>query len=105
MATADISPGLHTQVPGDEGHSQKDKAAAAPEEPQHPAQQKMLSAVNSRVPLGLWASVWAAHKLWLAKEDSYDHWCLVCQEGRHLLKCDSIECTVFNMQHVRHRLI
>ena len=41
----------------------------------------------------------AAHKVWLimTKEDGYDHWCLVCQEGGCLLKCDNAECTA--VQH------
>ena len=99
MAAANVGSGLHAQMSEDEGHGQKGEAGAAPEELKHPAQQKVTvpSAVNSRVPLGLWASVWAAHKLWLAKDYGSDHWCLVCQEGGHLLKCDNVACTA--VQH------
>ena len=57
------------------------EAAAGQDKPTHAAQQKVPSAVNSRVPLGLRASVWDAHKRWLAKAGGYDHWCRVCQEG------------------------
>ena len=55
MAMADVRLGLRAQEPGDKGHGQKGEAAAAPEELRHLAQQKVPSAVNSRVPLGLWA--------------------------------------------------
>jgi hypothetical protein len=34
---------------------------------------------------------------WVLKEDGYDHWCLVCQEGGQLLKCDNAACTA--VQH------
>ena len=98
MAMAGVDPGSRAQELGDERHRRKGEAAAEPEEPKHLAQQKVPSAVNSRVPLGLWASVWAAHKIWLAREDGYDHWCQVCQEGGHLLKCDNVGCAV--VQHV-----
>ena len=61
------------------------------------------STVNSRVPLGLWASVWAAHKPWLAKEDGYDHWCQlgvsggrVLVEMRHRWMHGSSTCGVFD---------
>ena len=97
-AAAGVEPGSRAQGLGDEQHRRKGEVAADPEELKHPAQQKVPSVVNSRVPLGLWASVWAAHKLRLAREDGYDHWYQVCQEGGHLLKCDSIGCTA--VQHV-----
>ena len=37
------------------------KGSEEEEEETHPAQQRVPQAVNSRVPLGLWAHVWAAH--------------------------------------------
>ena len=37
------------------------------------------------------------HRNWVLKEDGYDHWCLVCQEGGQLLKCDNAACTA--VQH------
>ena len=97
VATAESGPGLHARESAQSGRGQRDEATDGSEELGHPAQLKMPSAVNSRVPLGLWASVWAAHKIWLAREDGYDHWCLVCQEGGHLLKCDNVGCTA--VQH------
>ena len=95
--TAAGGPGLHTDRLGTSGRDQQESTTDTPEELGHPAQQKVPSATNSRVPLGLWASVWAAHMNWVLKEDGYDHWCLVCQEGGQLLKCDNAACTA--VQH------
>ena len=97
LSAAGVESRAQTQGSGDERHGRKTKAVTDPDERKHPARRKVPSAVNSRVPLGLWASVWDAHRQWLAKEDGYDHWCRVCQEGGHLLKCDSIGCTA--VQH------
>ena len=47
----------------------KGPATARPdsqEEESPPAQRRVPQAVNSRVPLGLWAHVWKAHLSWLA---------------------------------------
>ena len=61
--------GLHTDGSGTSGRDRQKSTIDMREELGHPAQQKVPSAINSRVPLGLWASIWAAHKIWLLKED------------------------------------
>jgi hypothetical protein len=71
------------------------KSATDPEEEEeesHPAQRRVPQAVNSRVPLGLWAHVWAAHRSWLATADGYSSWCSVCHEGGAVLLCDEAGC-------------
>ena len=57
------------------------KGSEEEEEETHPAQQRVPQAVNSRVPLGLWAHVWKAHQSWLAAADGYSSWCSICHEG------------------------
>ena len=70
--------------------------AAGPRESQeeetHPAQRRVPQAVNSRVPLGLWAHIWAAHLSWLATVDGYSSWCSICHEGDDVLLCDGASC-------------
>ena len=73
----------------------KGPAAGAREsqaEESHPAQRRVPQAVNSRVPLGLWAHVWAAHLFWLATVDRYSSWCSICHEGGAVLLCDEASC-------------
>ena len=62
------------------------------EEPSHPAQRRVPQAVNSRVPLGLWAHLWRAHTSWLATVDGYSYWCSICHEGGGVLLCDEDGC-------------
>ena len=62
------------------------------EEKSHPAQRRVPQAVNSRVPLGLWAHVWKAHLSWLATVDGYSSWCSICHEGGDVLLCDEDGC-------------
>ena len=67
-------------------------AQTAQVEESHPAQRRVPQAVNSRLPMGLWAHVWAAHLSWLAAVDGYSSWCSICHEGEDVLLCDEEGC-------------
>ena len=59
------------------GKAQAVVTKAAQVEESHSAQRRVPQAVNSRVPMGLWAHIWAAHLSWLATVDGYSSWCSI----------------------------
>ena len=77
---------------GSKGKGPAAGTKAAQVEESHPAQRRVPQAVNSRVPMGLWAHIWAAHLSWLTTVDGYSSWCSICHEGGDVLLCDEEGC-------------